>query len=99
MRGRNRSSANRVTPVTLAVASNLRTAVPTTRRGAVGRLPPAIQALRCRLRGLAPQASRGQLHRLVDLHVAGATGQVARQGLPDLAPHGVRVLKGKGVGG
>src|SRR2546422_9476259 len=36
IRGRNRSSANRVTPVTFAVASTVRSAFPTTRR-AVGR--------------------------------------------------------------
>src|SRR5207248_2634239 len=122
MRGRKRSSANRVAPVTFAVASTFRSAFPTTRspprsdgrtvglsdRNALSVRPsdcptvrrlPAIQALRCRLRVLAPQSSRGQLHRLVDLHVAGAAAQVARQGLLHLVTRGSRVLKEKRFGG
>src|SRR3989454_1126498 len=102
MRGRERSSANFVTPRTLAVASTLRSAFPTTRR-AVGRsaafLPRAIQRLPCRLCALTPQTGRGQLHRLVDLDVAGAAAEVARQGLLDLVAVGARVVGEEGVGG
>src|SRR5437588_11433948 len=72
IRGRNRSSANFVAPVTLAVASTLRSALPTTRSSA-----SLIQRLRHRLVALAAHASRRQLDRLVALDVAGAQVQVA----------------------
>src|SRR5256712_10990683 len=102
MRGRERSSANFVTPRTLAVASTLRSASPTTRR-AVGRsaafLPRAIQRLPCRLCALTPQTGRGQLHRLVDLDVAGAAAEVARQSLLDVVATGARVVGEERVGG
>src|SRR5437773_7662606 len=65
IRGRNRSSANRVTPVTFAVASTLRWAFPTT-RNLVGFLLDAIQGLRCGLRVLAPHPSGRQLDGFVD---------------------------------
>src|SRR5439155_21537358 len=99
IRGRKRSSANLVTPATLAVASTLRWAFPTTRRASVGLLPPSIQRLLRRLRVLAPQAGRGQLHGLVDLDVAGTAAEVAGQGLLDLLPPGLRVLGEERLGG
>src|SRR5205823_10785703 len=74
--GRNRSSANFVAPVTLAVASTLRSALPTTRSSA-----SPIQRLRHRLGAFAAHASRRQFDRLVDLDVAGAAAQVAGQRL------------------
>src|SRR3989449_9063857 len=102
MRGRDRSSANFVTPSTLAVASTLRSAFPTTRR-AVGPsaafLARAIQRLPCRFCPLASQARRGQFDRLVDLDVTGAAAEVARQGLLDLVATGARVVREECVGG
>src|SRR3989304_2165385 len=106
MRGRKRSSANLVAPVTLAVASTLRSAFPTTRR-AVGCSavfptagPPdrltaaflreAIQGLRRGLRIFALHAGGRQLHRLIDLDVARAPAQVARQRELDLLARGTR---------
>src|SRR5256885_12948855 len=76
IRGRNRSSANRVMPVTFAVASTLRWALPTTWNPA-GFLPDAIQSLRRRLRVLPPHAGRRQLDCFVDLDVTGAAAEVA----------------------
>src|SRR5437867_8041688 len=90
IRGRNRSSANFVTPVTFGVASTLRWAFPTT-RNPVAFLPDAIQGLRCRLRVLAPHSSRRQLDGFVDLDVAGAAAKVARQCLLDVVSCGTRV--------
>src|SRR2546429_2407965 len=102
IRGRDRSSANFVTPSTLAVASTLRSAFPTTRR-AVGRsagfLARAIQRLPCRFCLLTPQARRRQFHRLVDLDVAGAAAEVAREGLLDVVSVGARVVGEEGDGG
>src|SRR2546428_740205 len=83
MRGRDRSSANLVVPITLAVASTLRSAFPTTRRAvgpAAAFLARAIQRLPCRFCPLTPQARRGQFDRLVDLDVAGTAAEVAREG-------------------
>src|ERR1041384_6658217 len=107
MRGRNRSSANFVAPVTLAVASTLRSGLPTTAKAAVGRsggravcfLPDAIQRLRSRLRFLPPHARCGQLDGFVDLDVAGAAAQVARQRVLDLVPGGAGGFGGRGPGG
>src|SRR5207249_1851776 len=82
IRGRTRASANRVTPVTFAVASTVRWAFPTTRRPE-GFLPDAIQGLRRRLRVLSPHASRRQLDGFVDLDVTGAAAEVARERLLD----------------
>src|SRR5438445_6305688 len=102
MRGRERSSANFVTPRTLAVASTLRSAFPTTRR-AVGRsaafLPRAIRRRAGRRGALTPQTGCGQLHRLVDLDVAGAAAEVARQSLLDVVATGARVVGEERVGG
>src|SRR3989449_6010951 len=92
IRGRNRSSANRVTPVTFAVASTLRWAFPTT-RNRVGFLLDAIEGLRCRLRVLAAHASRRQLDGFVDLEVTGAAAEVARERLLDLV---ARRARGRG---
>src|SRR5437879_4090319 len=103
MRGRNRSSANRVAPVTLAVASTLRIALPTTRNGVPDRPTAAvsltaaflrvpIQGLPRRLGLLPPHASRSQFHGLVNLQVSRAAAQVARQRLLDLVTRGSRIL-------
>src|SRR2546429_78588 len=99
MRGRNRSSANLVTPVTLAVASTLRIAFPTTRRAAGCFLRVPIQGLPRRLGLLPPHARRRQFHRLVDLQVSRAAAQVARQRLLDLVTRGSRVLVEQRFGG
>src|ERR1041384_5872383 len=96
MRGRNRSSANFVAPVTLAVASTLRSALPTTAKAAVGRsggrgvllFRDAIQRLGLGRRWFAAHAGGRQLDGFVDLDVAGAAAQVARQRLPDVVPGG-----------
>src|SRR5256885_11110864 len=96
MRGRNRSSANLVVPVTFAVASTFRSAFPTTRKTG---LPDAIHALRCRLGTLAAHAGRGQLHGLVDLDVARAAAEVARQRVLDVFPAGAGVPREQGLGG
>src|SRR5256885_9610722 len=95
MRGRNRSSANLVVPVTFAVASTFRSAFPTTRKAG---LPDAIHALRCWLGRLAAHAGRGQLHGLVDLDVARAAAEVARQRLLDVVPAGAGVPREQGLG-
>src|ERR671918_340452 len=91
MRGRNRSSAKSVRPVTLATASTLGSERPTMRSSGVAAGPPrlgesgfAIQRL---VRGLGVSAAhpRGrQLNGLVDLQVAGAAAEVPAQGLNDL---------------
>src|SRR5439155_13743720 len=94
IRGRNRSSANFVAPVTLAVASTLQSALPTTRSSA---LP--IQRLRRRLGPLAAHASGRQFDRLVDLDVTGAAAQVARQRVPDVVPGGAGGFGEQGLGG
>src|SRR5438132_9557692 len=102
MRGRNRSSANFVAPVTLAVASTLRRALPTIRNSwatAAFFLPPAIQTLRRRPRILAAQEGRGQFDGLVDLDVAGAAAEVAREGGLDVVAGGPRVVAQQGEGG
>src|SRR6266568_1870147 len=99
MRGRERSSANFVTPSTLAVASTLRSAFPTTRKASGGFLPPSIQRLLRRLRVLASEAGRGQLYRLVDLDVAGTAAEVAREGLLHLVAGRPRALGEQRLGG
>src|SRR5439155_27134173 len=78
------------TPVTFAVASTLRWAFPTT-RNPVGFLPDAIQGLRCRLRVLAPHPSGRQLDGFVNLDVAGAAAEIARQCLLDVVSCRTRV--------
>src|SRR5947208_6819890 len=98
MRGRNRSSANRVTPVTFAVASTLRWGFPTT-RNPVGFLPDAIQGLRRRLRVLAAQAGGRQLDGFVDLDVTGAAAEVARERLFDLVARRTRARREERLGG
>src|SRR3989449_7288684 len=92
MRGRNRSSANLVAPVTFAVASTLRIAFPITRKAAGRFLRVPIQGLPRRLGLLPAHARRGQFHGFVDLQVSRAAAQVARQRLLDLVPRGSRVL-------
>src|SRR5207249_11463174 len=94
---RKRSSAKRVAPVTFEVASTFLSARPTTRSSegrrsvAVFLLVP-IQALRRGARVLATHPRRRELHRFVDLDVAGAAAQVAREGVLD------DVARGAGVG-
>src|ERR1041384_5248955 len=95
MRGRARSSANFVAPVTLATASTLRCARPIT----WSLLAPAIQTLIGRDRLFPSHPGRRQLHRFVDLDVAGATAQVARQRDLDLVARGLGVLDQQGLGG
>src|SRR5256886_15329479 len=85
-------SANLVTPVTLAVASTLRIAFPTTRRAAGCFLRVPIQGLPRRLGLLPPHARRRPFHRLVDLQVSRAAAPVARPRLLDLVTPGSRVL-------
>src|SRR6059058_2352425 len=80
MRGRATSSANFVAPTTLAVASTLRSALPTTRRLS---LAPAIERLLRRHGPLAAHPRRRQFHGLVNLDVSGAAAQVACQRLFD----------------
>src|SRR5438445_8578235 len=99
MRGRNRSSANLVAPVTLAVASTLRIAFPITRKAAGRFLRVPIQGLPRRLGLLPPHARRGQFHGLVDLHVSRAAAQVARQRLLDLVARRLGVLGEQRFGG
>src|SRR5690348_11823222 len=100
MRGKNRSSAKRVAPVTFAVASTLRSGLPTPRnaiplpsfrRSVVFFLRLPIQRLRCRLGLLASHMRRRQLNGLVDLYVAGAAAQVPGEGLLDVVARGGRV--------
>src|SRR2546425_1911535 len=98
IRGRNRSSANRVMPVTFAVASTLRWALPTTWNPA-GFLPDAIQRLRCRRRVLPPHAGCRQLDCLVDLEVTGAAAEVARERLLNLIARGTRARCEQRLGG
>src|SRR5213595_2157826 len=98
MRGRNRSSANFVTPVTFAVASTLRWAFPTT-RSPEGFLPDAIQGLRRRLRVLSAHPSRRQLDGFVDLDVTGAAAEVARERLLDRVAGRTRARREECLGG
>src|SRR2546425_12407564 len=62
-------------------------------------LPDAIQGLRCRLRILAAQASGCQLDGFVDLDVAGAAAEVARQRLFDLVTRRTRARRQERLGG
>src|SRR5260370_14414961 len=100
MRGSDKSSANLVVPVTLAVASTLRSACPTTfkpsgapgRRGARPRASaPPIQRLHTRRRILAAQPRRRELDRLVDLDVARAAAEVAGEGRLDVLARRSRI--------
>src|SRR4030088_426959 len=97
MRGNARSSANRVAPVTFATASTFRSAFPMTECWTVemlegdlpsnlpafARLRVAIQRFPGGLRDFPPHPRRGELDRLVNLDVAGAAAQVARQSVLD----------------
>src|SRR5207249_11592868 len=98
IRGRNRSSANRVTPVTFAVASTLRWGFPTT-RNPVGFLPDAIQGLRRRLRVLAAQSGGRQLDGCVDLDVTGAAAEGARERRFDVVARRARARGAERLGG
>src|SRR5882762_11332828 len=89
MRGNARSSANRVAPVTFATASTFRSAFPIIRRSdglTAGRFDAFLQAIKRFSSWFSPfpaHACRGQLYRLIDLDVAGATAEVARQSVLD----------------
>src|SRR2546425_3203282 len=112
MRGNDRSSANRVAPVTFATASTLRSALPMTECWTVGmlegelpsnfptfpRLRVPIQRFPGGLRDFPPHPRRGQLDRFVDLDVAGAAAEVAGQRVLDLVTGGVRVGGQQGFG-
>src|SRR5664279_4741818 len=79
MRGSTRSSAKSVWPVTLAPASTFSRGVPTT---ANFRSPSATRAL---------HPPGGELHRLVDLQIAGAAAEVARERVLDLVARRARI--------
>src|SRR2546429_383658 len=80
MRGRNRSSANRVAPVTLAVASTLRIAFPITRKLATGGFLRVPQQGPSPRRGLPPpQPGPPPLPPLVDLQEYRGEAQVFAQ--------------------
>src|SRR5262249_30671463 len=95
MRGRTRSSAKTVWPVTLAAASTLASGFPTTcssrssathdLRGGDGRRLPA-------------HPGRSELDGLEDLQVARAAAQVPGQGLGDLGPGGTGGGREQGLG-
>src|SRR6266566_239949 len=105
IRGNARSSAKRVVPVTFATASTLRRALPimferwtdgTLERFSRSIFPsflplPAIQRFSSGLRDFPPHPRRRQLHRLIDLDVASAATEVAREGLLDFGARGFRI--------
>src|SRR5438093_724755 len=82
IRGRTRSSANSVWPVTLAAASTFGSGWPTT----VKRCPSSVT------HGLFFHSFRGQLDRFEDLQIAGAAAEVARGRFRDLLPRGPPAL-------
>ncbi len=104
IRGRRTSSAKRVLPVTLAVASTFRSGRPMTRRSSVRGsavaavttsviLGPPMERFRIRLGILSAQPGSCQLNGFVNLEIAGAATEVAGQGVADLLPawRGVRL--------
>src|SRR5213593_2730788 len=113
MRGKARSSAKRVAPVTLATASTLRSAFPMTECLTVGmleggspsnlptfpRLAVAIQRFPGGLRDFPTHPCGSQLYRLVDLDVAGAAAEVARQSVLDFVACRLGVLGEQGFSG
>src|SRR5437763_8829919 len=80
MRGKLMSSAKRVWPLHLARASTLRNGLPMTLRG-LPWLPLfiAIDNFPRRFRVLAAHARRRQFNRFINLDVAGAAAEIARQ--------------------
>src|SRR5258705_5501967 len=104
MRGKARSSAKRVAPVTLATASTLRSALPITRwadgrmGGSAERLP-AIQRFSCWFDLFPAHTGRSQFNRLVDLDVSGAAAQVAGERFLDLVSCWVRIVGKQCFGG
>src|SRR6266540_1929360 len=84
MRGNIRSSANLVTPVTLATASILRSDLPMTLNAA---------------KWCPPHALGGQLDGFVDLDVARAAAEVAGEGLFDFVARRLGVRSEQGFGG
>src|SRR5688572_21900819 len=80
MRGRTRSSAKRVSPVTFAQASTLGSRCPTTEKAWGRRL------VTCAIPGGCAHPAGGELDRVEDLRVPRAATEVAGQGGPDRVP-------------
>src|SRR6266545_620905 len=91
IRGKARSSANFVVPVTFATASTLRCAFPMTLWAPIERFPRRLDLL-------AAHARRCKLNGLVDLDVARAAAEVAGEGVLDLVARGLRVLDQQSLG-
>src|SRR4051794_2318629 len=94
MRGKARSSANLVAPVTFAVASTFRRARPMTRRflSAIQGFPRCFSLFAAHSRG-------GQFDCLVDLDVAGTTAEVAGQRIFDFVARGCGIRGEQGLSG
>src|SRR2546426_8452613 len=105
MRGKARSSANRVAPVTFATASTFRIALPIIRRSdgrTVGRSDTFLPAIKrfASWFGLFPtHAGRGQLYRFIDLDIAGAAAEVAGERVLDVVAGRVRIGFEQRLGG
>src|SRR6266511_45385 len=82
IRGKARSSANRVAPVTFAMASTFRSALPMTRRS--DGFLAASKGFARGLGAVTTPACRRQLNGLVDLYVARAATEVSGECLLDL---------------
>src|SRR5881394_1827546 len=96
MRGNARSSANLVVPVTFATASILRRAVPIMRRSDGLR---AIERLTRWFRALSTHPCRSELDRFIDLDVARAAAEIARQRVLDFVACGLGIAGEQGLGG
>src|SRR6266481_5610807 len=91
MRGKKRSSAYFVWPVTFASASTLRCGFPTTRRSfRLAPLAPPINTLVAGFGRLAGHACCGQLHRLVYFNVTGAAANISGESFLDLIAGRIR---------
>src|SRR2546422_7736014 len=105
MRGKARSSANRVAPVTFATASTFRSALPIIRRSdglTVGRSDTFLPAIKrfASWFGLFPtHAGRGQLYSFIDLDIAGAAAEVAGERVLDVVAGRVRIGFEERLGG
>src|SRR2546426_4514567 len=93
IRGKARSSANFVAPVTFAVASIFRCARPMTRRLS------AIKRFASWFGFFPTHAGRGQLYRFIDLDIAGAAAQVAGERVLDLGARRVWIGCEQRLGG
>src|SRR5437868_10846531 len=95
MRGSTRSSAYRVSPVTLPHASIFGSGCPTMVKRSLDMVrAPGLRHARTSASGLAVAGlpEGGQLHRVEDLRVAGAAAQVPGEGFADLVARRRRVL-------